>query len=236
MASVTVIWPLVIVPVLSNTTTSIRPDDSSAWWPLMKMPSCAPRPQAATSAAGVARPSAQGQAMISTASPALNARSAAAPASSQPAKVTTAAMSTSGTKTPDTRSASRWMAALSAWARPTSATRWASWVRSPTSTARTTRRPDRAMVPATTVSPAAASAGTDSPVIMLRSTADSPDSTWPSAAIFSPGRTTNTSPRRSRPTGTRRSVPSAPSTQTSLAAAAASFAIACPAELRARAS
>ena len=92
------------------------------------------------------------------------------------------------------------------------------------------------MVPATTVSPAAASAGIDSPVIMLRSTADSPDSTSPSAAIFSPGRTTNVSPRRSRPTGTRRSTPSAPSTQTSFAAAAASFCIACPAELRARAS
>ena len=74
------------------------------------------------------------------------------------------------------------------------------------------------MVPATTASPAAASAGTGSPVIMLRSTADAPDRTSPSAAIFSPGRTTNTSPRSSRSTGTRRSVPSAPSTQTSRAA------------------
>jgi len=84
---VTAIWPVVTVPVLSNTTVSITPEDSSAWWPLTKMPSCAPRPQAATRAAGVARPSAHGHAMISTASPALNACSAAAPASSQPASV-----------------------------------------------------------------------------------------------------------------------------------------------------
>ena len=92
------------------------------------------------------------------------------------------------------------------------------------------------MVPPVTASPAAASTGTGSPVIMLRSTADSPDSTSPSAAIFSPGRTTKMSPRRSWPAGTRRSWPSAPSTQTSLAAAAASLRIAPAAEPRARAS
>ena len=59
------------------------------------------------------------------------------------------------------------------------------------------------MVPAGDVSPAAASTGTDSPVIMLRSTADSPDSTSPSAAIFSPARPRRLSPRRSWPTGMR---------------------------------
>ncbi len=92
------------------------------------------------------------------------------------------------------------------------------------------------MVPATTTAPAAASTGTDSPVIALRSTVDSPDSTSPSAAIVSPGRTTNTSPRSSRPIGIRRSVPSARSTQTSPAALAASFRIAAVAVRRARAS
>ncbi len=91
-------------------------------------------------------------------------------------------------------------------------------------------------MPPVTASPAAASTGTGSPVIMLRSTADSPDTTSPSAAIFSPGRTTKVSPRRSWPAGTRRSWPSAPSTQTSFAAAAASFRIAPAAELRALAS
>ena len=92
------------------------------------------------------------------------------------------------------------------------------------------------MVPPVTASPGPVSTGTGSPVIMLRSTADAPDSTSPSAAIFSPGRTTNVSPRRSCPAGTRRSRPSAPSTQTSLAAASASLRIAPAAEVRARAS
>ena len=50
----------------------------------MKMPSCAPRPHATTSAAGVARPSAHGHAMISTASAALTACSAGLPAASHP--------------------------------------------------------------------------------------------------------------------------------------------------------
>src|SRR6476661_5482366 len=53
----------------------------------MKMPSWAPRPDATTSAAGVARPSAHGQAMISTARAALAACVAGPPASSQPASV-----------------------------------------------------------------------------------------------------------------------------------------------------
>ena len=42
-------------------------EDSSAAYRLMKIPSWAPRPQATISAAGVARPSAHGHAMISTA-------------------------------------------------------------------------------------------------------------------------------------------------------------------------
>ena len=48
-----------------------------------------------------------------------------------------------------------------------------------------------------------------------------PNSTSPSAAMVSPGRTTNLSPGRSRLAGTRRSVPSGPSRHTSLAADAA---------------
>ena len=53
----------------------------------MTMPSCAPRPVPTSSAVGVARPSAQGHAMISTATDAVNAVSTAAPASSQPTRV-----------------------------------------------------------------------------------------------------------------------------------------------------
>ena len=92
------------------------------------------------------------------------------------------------------------------------------------------------MVPPVTVSPAAASTGTDSPVIMLRSTADWPDMTSPSAAIRSPGRTTKRWPARSRPAGIWYSESSGPSTQTSLAPAAARSRMACPAVRLARAS
>ena len=106
----------------------------------------------------------------------------------------------------------------------------------PTLSARTTRRPVSAIVPPVTASPEAASTGTDSPVIMLRSTADWPDRTSPSAAIRSPGRTTNRWPARSREAGIRCSVPSSARTLTSLALAAARSRTACPAFRRARAS
>ena len=89
----------------------------------------------------------------------------------------------------------------------------------PTLAARTTSRPVTTTVPAVTVSPSATSAGTDSPVIMLVSTADWPNSTSPSAAIRSPG--PDHEPLARPPaaaTGTRRSVPSASSTQASLRA------------------
>ena len=49
--------------------------------PLIRMPSCAPRPVPTMSAVGVASPSAQGHAMISTATAAVNAAAASAPAS-----------------------------------------------------------------------------------------------------------------------------------------------------------
>ena len=141
---------MVTVPVLSSTTVSTAREDSSAWYLVMKMPSCAPRPQATISAAGVASPSAHGQAMISTASAALNARSAGLPASSHPASVRADATRTAGTKMPQIRSASRWMAAFCDWACSTRATRWASWVSRPTLTARTTSRPATTTVPAVT--------------------------------------------------------------------------------------
>ncbi len=236
MTPVTAITPVVTVPVLSSTTVSMSREDSSAWYLVMKMPSCAPRPQATINAAGVARPSAHGHAMISTASAALNARSAGAPASSQPASVSPAAARTAGTKTPQIRSASRWIAAFCDWACSTRATRCASWVSRPTLTARTTSRPVITTVPAATVSPSVTSAGTDSPVIMLASTADCPNSTSPSAAIRSPGRTTNRCPSRNCATGTRRSDPSASRTHASRAPAAASSRMASPASRLALAS
>ena len=72
------------VPVLSSTTVSTRRVDSSTSGPLIRMPSWAPRPVPTISAVGVARPSAQGQAMISTATAAVNAAVGPPPAQ-QPA-------------------------------------------------------------------------------------------------------------------------------------------------------
>ena len=67
MTSTRVISPVVTVPVLSSTTVSMRRVSSRTSGPLMRMPSWAPRPVPTSSAVGVARPSAQGQAMTSTA-------------------------------------------------------------------------------------------------------------------------------------------------------------------------
>ena len=81
--------------------------------PLIRMPSCAPRPVPTSSAVGVARPSAHGQAMISTATAAVNASSAALRRSAASTRAcATASTITIGTKTAETRSASRWTGAL----------------------------------------------------------------------------------------------------------------------------
>ena len=53
-----------------------------------------------------------------------------------------------------------------------------------------------------TSSPGPFSTGIDSPVNMASSTAERPSSTTPSTGIFSPGRTTTTSPARTDSTGT----------------------------------
>ena len=71
------------MPVLSSTTVSTRRVDSSTSGPLISSPSWAPRPVPTISAVGVASPSAQGQAMISTATAAVNAKLALSPVPSQ---------------------------------------------------------------------------------------------------------------------------------------------------------
>ena len=72
--------PVVTVPVLSSTIVSTRRVDSRTSGPLIRRPSCAPRPVPTSRAVGVARPSAQGQAMISTATAAVNAYAVLTPA------------------------------------------------------------------------------------------------------------------------------------------------------------
>ena len=123
---------------------------------------------------------------------------------------------TTGTKTADTRSASRCTGALPACACVTSRAICASWVSAPTLVTRTRSEPLAFTQPPVTGSPGDTSAGSGSPVSIEVSTAERPWATIPSAAIFSPGRMTITSPTASCETGTRVSVPSL-STAASLA-------------------
>ena len=218
MTSINDILPVVTVPVLSSTTVSTLRVDSNTSGPLMMMPSCAPRPVPTINAVGVARPRAQGQAMINTATAAVNAVVAlsVAAAVSQKPSVAKARVITTGTKIADTRSARRWTSALPVWASSTIRPIWASAVSAPTRVARTTRRPPALTVAPATASPGPTSTGTGSPVSNEASTAEVPSATVPSVAIFSPGRTTKWSPTTRSSIGIRTSAPSR-STATSLA-------------------
>ena len=193
----------------------------------MTIPSWAPRPVPTMSAVGVARPRAHGQATTSTATAAVKAAPAVAPKASQPPKVSSDTAMTAGTKTADTRSARRWTGALPAWAWATRRAICARAVWLPTRVARTTSRPEAFTAAPGTPSPGPTSTGTGSPVSIEASTAEAPDSTSPSVAIFSPGRTTKRSPTASSSTGTRTSPPSR-STQACLAPRSRSWRTASP--------
>ena len=147
MTSNSFIAPVVTVPVLSSTTVSTRRVDSSTSGPFTRMPSWAPRPVPTSSAVGVARPSAHGQAMTSTATAAVMATSAGRPATSQPISGADRDGQDGGTKTAEIRSASRCTAALPVCASVTIRVRCASWVSAPTLVATTTSRPPTLTVP-----------------------------------------------------------------------------------------
>jgi len=223
------------VPVLSSTIVSTRRVDSRTWGPLIRIPICAPRPVPTISAVGVARPRAHGQAMIRTATAAVKATSASDPVPSQKPSVATDSVMTTGTNTAETRSARRCTGALPVWASSTSRAIWASWVSAPTRVARTSSRPPAFTVAPTTTSPGPTSTGTGSPVSMDASTAEAPSTTCPSVAIFSPGRTRNSSPTARSTIGTRTSAPPR-MTHTSLAPIARSARSAAPERFLARAS
>jgi hypothetical protein len=129
--------------------------------------------------------------MISTATAAANAKAGSEPLASQKPSVATEIAITIGTKTAETRSASRCTGALPAWASVTSRPIWATAVSAPTCVARTTRRPETFTVAPIASSPGPTSTGTLSPVRSDVSTDDRPDSMTPSVATFSPGLTTN---------------------------------------------
>ena len=201
----------------------------------MMMPSWAPRPVPTMIAVGVASPRAHGQAMMSTATAAVNAADVDSPAPSQKPSVATDRAMTIGTNTAEMRSASRCTGALPFWASSTRRAIWASFVSEPTLVARTTRRPPALTVAPATVSPGPTSTGTGSPVSSDASMADVPSTTMPSVATFSPGRTTNVSPAASWSIGMRCSTPSR-RTATSLAPSSRSAWRAAPERRLARAS
>ncbi len=201
--SVTLGRPTVSVPVLSNTTVSTLRRRSSAAALRISTPCSAPRPLATMMAVGVASPMAHGQAITSTATALLSAcRSAGSgPSSHQPANVSAAMPSTTGTKTAATRSARRWIGAREPWASSTSLTIRASVVSLPTRVARKTKLPVRFTVPPNTVTPDALSTGRLSPVSIDSSTADAPSITTPSTGMRSPGRMRIRSPTSTSPVG-----------------------------------
>ena len=94
--------PVVTVPVLSSTIVSTRWVDSSTSGPRMRIPSWAPRPVPTSRAVGVASPSAQGQAMISTATAAVKASRRVWPVASQPARVSRGEHEDDRARTPPT--------------------------------------------------------------------------------------------------------------------------------------
>ena len=207
--SVSVITPSVIVPVLSSSAMSTSFARSKTSAPLNRTPSSAARPVPAMTATGVARPSAHGQAISSTATAWSTASPGVAPASAtHPRAVSPARTSTAGTKTAEMRSASCCTGAFEPCARSSDRTMPASAVLAPTVVTNTTSLPLPLIDAPTTSSPGPTSTGTDSPVNNDRSTHEAPVFTTPSAGIFSPGRTSTRSPGTTRSIGVGVSRPS----------------------------
>ncbi len=197
--------PSVSVPVLSKASASTRASRSSAAPPLTRTPRRASRAVAASTAAGVARMRAHGQATTSTASVGIRSTADVTPVRYQatnraafvPRKTTAEAVSTAGRNIRAYRSAVRSRGDLFRCASASRRMTRPSVVSVPTVSARTSSRPNWLTVPVKTGSPSPLSTGRPSPVSTLWSTADRPATTVPSAAIRSPGRTTSRSPTRS---------------------------------------
>ena len=202
----------------------------------MRTPACAPRPAAVVIEIGVASPSAQGQAMISTdtADTMANVSAGSGPTVSQVTNARTDTATTVGTKIDDTRSARPWIGARERRAPATISTICASTVSAPTCVARIESVPFLLIVPPVTRSPAVFSTGTGSPVIMLSSIDERPSITSPSTATLSPGRTRNRSPATMFSSGASYSVPSGSIRRAVLGARSMSARIASPVRSRAR--
>ncbi len=160
---------------------------------------------------GVASPSAQGQAMMSTdtAFTSACASRGSGPHTPQTSAASSAMRMTAGTNHAATLSARLWMGARLRWAAATCRTIWARSVSLPTRRASMRNDPVPLSVPAVTASPIVFSLGRDSPVSRDSSTALWPSTTTPSTGTFSPGRTRRRSPGCTSASGTSVSAPSA---------------------------
>ena len=201
--------PSVNVPVLSTTSVSICRKRSSTSALRISTPSLAPRPTPTMIDIGVASPSAQGQAMISTATALMTAKAAAGggPQTAQTTKVIAAAVITTGTNQPATRSATRWIGARLRCASATSRVIRDSRVSSPTCSAIMTKPPAPLIVPPVTVDPGTFATGIGSPLIIDSSTELLPSTTSPSTGTCSPGRTRMRAPTCTQHRCTSRSSP-----------------------------
>ena len=216
-------------------TFSMRWSDSAS---RISTPSRAPRPMPAITEIGVASPSAQGHAMMSTDTAATSAlpSEGAGPNTAQAANVIPAVTPTAGTKRPATASATVWIGARDRPASATSAAIRATRVSEPTRSARIVNVPARITVPPVTRSPGPRPAGIGSPVIMDSSTLAAPSSTAPSAGTRSPGRTRSRSPGVIRSSATSRSSPSGSSRRATAGARVSRRRTASPVRSRARSS
>jgi hypothetical protein len=202
------------------------------------MPALAPRAVPTMMAMGVASPSAQGQAMMSTATAftSAKARRGSGPQMAQAAKAAAAEATTAGTNQPATASASRWTGARLRCASATIRTIWASSASFPTRSARSTKLPLPFTVPPVTRSPGPFSTGIGSPVTIDSSTEDRPSTTGPSTGTFSPGRTRSSIPGATCSSGISSSRPSSITCSADFGASASSARMAPETRLRARSS
>ncbi len=148
-------------------------------------------------------------------------------------KAVTATAITAGTNHPATWSASFWIGARERCAAATISTICASMVSRPTRCASITRLPVPLRVAPVTLSPAAFSTGTGSPVSIDSSTEERPSTTAPSTGSLSPGRTRSRSPTCTSSSGTSSSEPSGRITRAVLAERSSSARIAEPVRSRA---
>ena len=183
MSEVMAGFPSVRVPVLSTTRSLTRESFSREEGLRMRTPRRAARERPQAVATGAARPRAQGQAAMRTATARLSAVAVVSPARIHPAAVARARRRTSGVKRAAILSARRWkgggfcLASSTSWERR--ATR--DWL--PAFSARMRSRPPDRRVPPRTESPGNFSTGRGSPVRMDSSTEAWPSRIFPSAGI-----------------------------------------------------